>query len=256
MTKIIKFGEETKVSLPQPSVNFRQLLIDNAPAVVFSGAGMSEESGIETFRSKGGLWDKYDPMEYCSIEGFKKNPLKVWMLIGERGKSIRKSKPNKGHHILSKLQEEGLISHIITQNIDGYHQKAGSKNVLEIHGSIESNYCLTCQKEPTFILTSWPRRCGDCKQILKPGVTLFGESLPEAFDHAVTLSNTCKMMIVIGTSGLVAPAADIPWYASMRGIPVVEINPEPAEFASPNLTIQETSSKGLERFLKEGDRDA
>lgn len=209
---------------------FRRLLEENGPAVVFTGAGISEESGIPTFRTGSALWEKYNPEECCTTDALRDHPEKVWALVKEARESCKNAEPNEAHKILGQLEEEGLIRAVVTQNVDGLHQRGGSKRVLEIHGD------LTTRVEP------------DGSK--RPNMVLFGDPLPPAFDVAMALANTCSMMIVVGTSGLVEPAVTIPQIAMMRGIPVVEINPDPAGFAEPRWTIKEKASVGMKKFLE------
>lgn len=211
-------------------MNFRTVLKANGPAIVLTGAGISEESGIPTFRAESALWEKYNPEECCTVEALHKDPDKVFALVHEMREHCEKAEPNEAHKILTQLQQEGLVEHIITQNVDGLHQKAGSKDVLEIHGNLGVTF--------------------DDNMMVRPNLILFGDPLPPIFDVATELARNCSMMIVVGTSGMVEPAATIPWIAGMRGIPIVEINPEPAGFSGPNLTIAEKASVGLRKFLE------
>jgi NAD-dependent deacetylase len=218
------------------------------PAVVFTGAGMSEESGIPTFRARSALWEKYNPEECCTVEALEENPEKVWALVDEMRDACEAAEPNEGHKVITELQKLELVSSIITQNVDGLHQRAGSKNVLEIHGDLLNKPCSRFGTRMAREGTN-PRECHCCGEIMRPNLVLFGDPLPEAFDQAMALTNTCKMMIIVGTSGMVEPAATIPMIAGLRGIPVIEINPEPAGFAPPNFTLAEKASVGLKRLL-------
>jgi len=218
------------------------------PALVFTGAGISEESGIPTFRAESGIWEKHNPKECCTVEALNKNPEKVWALVDEMREACNKAKPNEGHKAIAKLQELGLVSTVITQNVDGLHQRAGSKDVLEIHGTLLNRPCSRFKTRTAREGTN-PRECHCCGEIMRPDLVLFGDQLPEAFDQAMALVNTCKSLIVVGTSGMVEPAATIPQIAIMRGIPIIEINPEPAGFAPQNFTLTEKSSIGLNRLL-------
>lgn len=232
----------------QNITDFKKLLKDNAPAVVFTGAGISEESGIPTFRTGSALWEKYNPEECCTITALIDHPEKVWALINEMKITCDQAEPNEAHKIISQLQKENLISSIITQNVDELHQKSGSQHVLHIHGTLDFKRCENCGTHCVKIETM-PPECHCCATEVRPDIVLFGDDLPYAFDQAMMLANTCRMMIVIGTSGLVEPAAEIPRIASMRGIPIVEINPEPAGFAPPRFTIEEKATIGMQRFL-------
>lgn len=207
-----------------------ETMINLKQCVALTGAGISEESGIPTFRDKGGLWEKYDPMVYASIDVFMKDPSKYWSLRDLFIKNYDDYKPNKAHYALKDLEEMGILRCVITQNIDGLHIKAGNKNVIEIHGSIREIFCLKCNKkyEPPNIPDGIPPYCS-CGGVLKPNTVLFGEELPpEAIMKAKHESMTCKIMLLIGTSAIVYPAASLPHLAQQNGALIVEINIERA----------------------------
>jgi NAD-dependent deacetylase len=146
-----------------------QALVDLKPCVALTGAGISAESGIPTFRSKGGLWEKYDPMIYASVEVFNEDPSKYWTIRGEFIRNYDTYQPNKAHLALAELEKMGIVRHVITQNIDGLHKKAGSRNVTEIHGSLRETYCLQCGKEfiAPHVPEGLPPYC-ECGGVLKP----------------------------------------------------------------------------------------
>ena len=207
-----------------------ELILRNQPCVALTGAGISAESGIPTFRSKGGLWEKFDPAVYASIEVFRRDPSKYWSIRGEFIRNYDDFKPNPGHLALAELESMGLLRHVITQNIDGLHRKAGSRSVTEIHGSLREIFCVTCRREyrAPHIPEGMPPRC-DCGGVLKPNTVLFGESLPpDALETAWRESGMCRVMLVIGTSAVVQPAASLPHVAKQGGAAVVEINLERA----------------------------
>ena len=200
------------------------------PCVALTGAGISAESGIPTFRSKGGLWDKFDPAVYASIDVFRQDPSKYWTIRGEYIRNYDAYQPNPGHLALAELEAMGLLRHVITQNIDGLHRKAGSQNVSEIHGSLREIFCIRCAKEfrAPLIPEGTPPQC-ECGGVLKPNTVLFGESLPpNALETAWRESGTCRVMLVIGTSAVVQPAASLPHVAKEHGAAVVEVNIERA----------------------------
>jgi NAD-dependent deacetylase len=206
------------------------LILDQQPCVALTGAGISAESGIPTFRSKGGLWEKFDPAVYASIEVFHQDPSKYWSIRGEFIRNYDAYQPNPGHLALAELESMGLLRHVITQNIDGLHRKAGSRNVTEIHGSLREIFCISCGKEfrAPHIPKGMPPLCG-CGGVLKPNTVLFGESLPpNALETAWHESGTCRVMLVIGTSAVVQPAASLPHIAKQSGAAVVEVNIERA----------------------------
>jgi NAD-dependent deacetylase len=204
------------------------LILNRQPCVALTGAGISAESGIPTFRSKGGLWEKYDPAVYASIEIFRQDPSKYWSIRGEFIRNYNAYQPNPGHLALAELESLGLLRHVITQNIDGLHRKAGSRSVTEIHGSLREIFCVKCRREyrAPDIPEGMPPRC-DCGGVLKPNTVLFGESLPpEALETAWRESRSCRVMLVIGTSAVVQPAASLPHVARQSGAAVAEINLE------------------------------
>jgi NAD-dependent deacetylase len=228
------------------------LMVALKSCVALTGAGISAESGIPTFRSKGGLWEKYDPMIYASIEAFREDPSKYWTIRGDFIRNYGTYQPNKAHLALAELEQMGMVHQVIAQNIDGLHKKAGSKNVVEIHGSLRETYCLKCGKE--FIAPDVPEGtppyCA-CGGVLKPNTVLFGEALPkDALETAFHVSVTCKVMLVIGTSAVVQPAASLPTLAQQRGAKIVEVNLERA-FPGADYVIEEKAGLALSRLLTE-----
>lgn len=206
-------------------------IINNSTRVVVStGAGVSRESGIPTFReNQTGIWANFNPEELATVQGFLKNPSLVWDWYQERIKMIEIVEPNQGHYAIAELEK--LIDDfiLITQNIDNLHQKAGSKNVCELHGNI---FQYKCFEEDTIIdqlpeSEESPPRCPDCHGMIRPNVVWFGESLPEEpLNTAFNKSSTCDCIIVVGTSGQVQPAASLPFIAKQRsGAGIIEINP-------------------------------
>ena len=227
-----------------------KLILDLKDSVSLTGAGVSAESGIDTFRSKDGLWKKYDPTVYASIEVFKKDPSKYWTIRGDFIRNYDEYNPNPGHYALAELEKMGLVRSVITQNIDGLHTKAGSKNVIEIHGSLSETYCLQCRKEYVApnIPEGIPPYC-ECGGVLKPNTVLFGESLPhEALDGAYSEAQACNLMLVIGTSAVVQPAASLPLIAKERGSKIIEVNIEKA-FPVADYFLQEKSGVALPKII-------
>ena len=198
--------------------------------VALTGAGISVESKIPPFRGKGGLWEKIDPMEYAHIDAFKKNPTKVWnVLLKDMKEIIDKAIPNDAHKGLARLEELGILKTIITQNIDGLHQMAGNTDVIEFHGTYKWHRCMDCKnrcKSSRIDLTNIPPLC-DCGGIYRPEVVFFGEIIPpEHLWRSRQLASDCDLMLVIGTSATVQPAALMPHIAKESGSKVIEINPE------------------------------
>jgi NAD-dependent deacetylase len=193
------------------------LLAERQPCVVLTGAGISTESGIPDFRSPGGLWAEVDPFEVASIQAFRRDPERVWGFYRDRIRLLLDAAPNPGHLALAELERRGLVQAIVTQNIDTLHTRAGSRDVVEVHGSIRSAVCLRCLWSEGLegVLAQLEEReaplCAQCGEILKPGVTLFGELLPgDAIERATALARGAELMLVVGSSLEVWPVAGLP----------------------------------------------
>jgi len=195
-----------------------------------TGAGISAESGVPTFRGDDGLWKKFSPEELANFDAFMRNPDMVWEWYNYRRKIIEEVQPNPGHLALSKLEEMIPSFVVITQNVDNLHQRAGSKNVVELHGNILRNRCLSCGRiieSETLEFSEGVPRCPYCGGMLRPDVVWFGEMLPEeAIQKAYRAAETCDVFMVLGTSAVVYPAASLPEIAFRQGAFIVEINPE------------------------------
>lgn len=197
---------------------------------VLTGAGVSAESGIPTFReAQTGLWAQYDPQELATPTAFRKNPKLVWEWYTWRRQLVIESAPNPGHLALVEMEQQVPQFTLITQNVDGLHDRAGSKNMIELHGNITRTKCFDAHHN----VSSWaetdevPPRCPQCGSLLRPDVVWFGESLPyDAIKTAVSAAGTCDLFFSIGTSSLVHPAASLPFAALQNRIPTVEINPQ------------------------------
>lgn len=214
------------ITLPQTLI----LTLRSAKSVtVLTGAGISAESGIPTFRdSQTGLWAQYDPHQLATPQAFADNPKLVLDWYRWRRDLVNQSAPNAGHLALAEMEKQLPRFTLITQNVDGLHRAAGSHNVVELHGNLQR---LRCPLEGT-IYSPWPEedlpRCESCGELLRPDVVWFGESLPhEAIKEAAEVSMHCDVFLTIGTSGMVEPAASLPYHALRANIPVVEINPVP-----------------------------
>jgi NAD-dependent deacetylase len=213
------------------------IIKERGDVVAFTGAGISVDSGIPAFRGGQGLWDKYDPMEYAHISAFNSNPEKVWLMLREMSRVILDAKPSPAHIALGELEKKGFLKAVITQNVDGLHQAGGNSNVIEYHGSHRWLVCLSCSKRVPLthgIIDIHPYPiCEKCNRALKPDVVFFGESIPfQAMIKANLETERCKVMFVIGTSGVVYPAADLPHISKSRGAVIIEINPEQTPFTS------------------------
>jgi len=220
----------------------------NAENLVFvTGAGISQESGIPTFRGKDGLWRKYDAMKLATIDAFYEDPKLVWEWYEERRQNILAAKPNPGHVAIAELERHKQV-HVLTQNIDGLHQRAGSKQVYELHGSIITIKCTVCdfKDKITSSLSELPPLC-KCGNILRPDVVWFGEPLPQdVWQDAIVQASSCDVMIVVGTSLAVSPANLLPVYAKQNGATVIEVNPEETPMsASMDLSIRSSAAKAL-----------
>jgi len=197
---------------------------------VLTGAGISTESGIPDFRSPTGIWAEVDPFEVATIDAFRRDPERVWSFYRARIHSLLEAEPNPGHHALAELERRGLVQAVVTQNIDTLHTRAGSRDVVEVHGSIRSSVCLACGREQGLgdVLAQLEERpaplCAACGTILKPGVVLFGELLPAAaVDRATELAGSAELMLVVGSSLEVWPVAGLPFEA--RAIAIVNRGP-------------------------------
>ena len=226
--------------------------LQKAKKIVFvTGAGISQESGIPTFRGDDGLWRTYDPMQLATIDAFYQNPKLVWEWYEDRRKYILAAKPNAGHVAISELAKYKEVW-VLTQNIDGLHQRAGSQNVLELHGSIITIKCTVCnfKDKITSSFSEMPPLC-KCGNILRPDVVWFGEPLPQdVWDDAITHSSLCDVMVVAGTSLSVSPANLLPIYAKQNGALMIEVNPEETLMsASMDLSVRSTSAKALPELV-------
>lgn len=197
---------------------------------VLTGAGVSAESGIPTFRqAQTGLWARYDPTELATPQAFLRNPRLVWDWYAYRRQIVNEARPNPAHYALVDLEQHYPDFSLITQNIDGLHWRAGSRDIFELHGNIERTRCFECGT----YAKGWddegeiPPRCGHCGGLLRPDVVWFGEGLPERELHmAYTAAERAQVFLSIGTSAIVQPAASLPLIAKRAGAYVVEINPE------------------------------
>ena len=226
--------------------------LSQAEKIVFvTGAGISQESGIPTFRGKDGLWRKYDAMQLATIDAFYENPKLVWEWYDERRKNILAAKPNAGHTAIANLEKYKQVR-VLTQNIDGLHQRAGSSQVYELHGSIITIKCTVCdfKEKITGDFSELPPRC-KCSNMLRPDVVWFGEALPQnVWSEAIMQANSCNVMFVVGTSLAVSPANMLPIYAKQNGAILVEINPEETLMSKDmDLSIRSTSAKALPELL-------
>jgi len=207
-------------------------------AVALTGAGMSTESGIPDFRSAGGLWAIFDPTEYATLSCFLREPEKAWRMYRALAASLVGRKPNPGHDALARLEAAGRLQGIVTQNIDGLHQAAGSQTIVELHGEARQLQCLACGRlEATRVahLTPGPApHCEDCGAFLKPNVVLFGEAVRD-LEVAGDLLRDCDLLLVVGTSAQVVPASQLPARVRAGGGSILEFNLQPTELTASGL---------------------
>lgn len=211
-------------------------LLETAQSVaILTGAGVSAESGVPTFRDPGGLWAQFRPEELANVDAFIRNPQLVWEWYQYRRRVISEVQPNPGHFALAEMETLVGDFTLATQNVDNLHQRAGSRDVTELHGNIARNICLDCRSDagPLHVAEGDPvPRCAACGGMLRPGVVWFGEMLPgEQLRRASDAAARCQLFLSIGTSGEVYPAAQLPGLAREHGAYVVEINPRPSSIA-------------------------
>lgn len=223
-----------------------------AKKIVFvTGAGISQESGIPTFRGKDGLWRKYDPMKLATIDAFYDDPKLVWEWYEDRRKNILAAKPNLGHVAIADLEKYKDVC-VLTQNIDGLHQRAGSSKVYELHGSIIKIKCTVCDftEEVTTSFSKVPPMC-KCGNMLRPDVVWFGESLPQdVWTEAIMQARSCDVMVIVGTSLAVSPANTLPLYAKQNNAVLIEVNPEVTQMSNAiDLSIRNTSANSLPNMV-------
>ncbi|AZV46490.1 RNA polymerase subunit sigma [Nautilia sp. PV-1] len=211
-----------------------ELIKNSKKCIAFTGAGISVESGIPTFRGPDGLWSRYDP-KILDIDYFTVNPKEAWEKIKEIFYDYMQNiKPNDAHYFLADLEKKGLLEAVITQNIDNLHQEAGNKNVIEFHGTAKNLVCMNCFKKydsKDIDLNDLPPLCPKCWGVLKPNFVFFKEPIPKkALENSLELAQNCDCMIVIGTTGEIQPASQIPLIAKQNGASIIEINIEKSNY--------------------------
>jgi NAD-dependent deacetylase len=225
------------------------VLTPSSRIAVLTGAGVSAESGIPTFRSNGGYWRRHRFEDLATPEGFARDPKFVWTWYEERRRAIAAARPNAGHEALAEMEKRVASFTLITQNVDGLHDLAGSKNVIKLHGDIWTVRCIECGAERVerAELSDLPPRCG-CGGMLRPGVVWFGETLPEgALERAAAAVRAADILIVAGTSAQVYPAAGL---IRLAAATIIEINPEETAFSGDaTLSIRGTSAEVLPKLL-------
>lgn len=216
--------------------NAAQILAAADTLFLFTGSGMSAESGIPTFRGPEGLWRGVRAEDVATLDGFVRDPAFVWQWYKERILAHAKAKPNAGHRALAKLQRLYGRQTLATQNVDLFHERGGSRGVLHLHGRLSHVRCMACRRSFELtkkLLRAVPPRCGECEGLLRPDVVWFGEVLPEAaFREASAAAASADACLVVGTSNLVHPAASLPLISKKSGARLVEVNPEPTPLTS------------------------
>jgi NAD-dependent protein deacetylase/lipoamidase len=220
------------VTAEEPVAQLARLIVENQPVVALTGAGVSTESGIPDFRSPTGMWARFDPGEYGSLGAFMDDPEKVWRFYAPRFSMLTDAEPNAAHLALAELERLGLIRAVITQNIDLLHERAGSREVIEVHGSIRTSTCLDCGARYALddVLSllaagAGAPRCTRCGAVLKPDVVFFDELLPEeAMDHAYELAGEARLLLALGTSLEVWPVAELPLTTLRAGGKIAVVN--------------------------------
>jgi NAD-dependent protein deacetylase/lipoamidase len=218
-------------------VELADLIREQQPCVVLTGAGVSTESGIPDFRSPTGLWAQIDPLEYGSIEAFRADPLKVWSFYKPRVAMLTEAEPNAAHLALAELEQLGFVEAVVTQNIDLLHERAGSREVVEVHGSIRSATCPACgEREPLervleLLAEADAPACAACGEILKPDVVFFGELLPAgAIERASQLARAAALLLVVGSALEVYPVAGLPEETLAAGGQLAIVNKSPTPY--------------------------
>jgi NAD-dependent deacetylase len=225
-----------------------ELIRANQPCVALTGAGVSTESGIPDFRSADGIWAQYDPYEVASIDAFHRDPERVWEFYALRLGVLAAAAPNPAHLALAELEARGLVQAVISQNVDGLHAAAGSRDVIQVHGSIATAVCLSCGRREEQVRELLPLpRCADCGTVLKPGVVMFGELLPvEAIDRATALAQNAGLLLVVGTSLEVWPVAGLPEETLLHGGKLAIVNRDPTPYdARADLVVHDSVGEVL-----------
>jgi NAD-dependent deacetylase len=229
------------------------------PCVVLTGAGTSTESGIPDFRSPTGIWARFDPLEYGSIDAFRRDPRKVWSFYKPRVAMLTGAEPNPAHIALAELEQLGLVEAIVTQNIDLLHERAGSKEVVEVHGSIRTASCPGCgrtyelERVLELLAGADAPECPGCGEILKPDVVFFGELLPSAaIDRAYELARRARLLLVVGSALEVFPVAGLPLETLGTGGEVAIVNRGPTAFDSQaSLKVDGSAGEVLPQLVGE-----
>jgi NAD-dependent deacetylase len=240
----------------------RKLIKKSKQMAALTGAGISVDSGIPDFRSEGGLWTRYDPNEYATFESFLRDPTKFWTMGRELAQLLLKAKPNAAHLVLAKLEKIGKLKGVITQNIDNLHQVAGNRNVVELHGNYLRAYCMECGEvyvgetiHQRVVDGQIPPLCEKCNGVLKSAAILFGEPLPEtAMSQAIDLCRHIDLLLVVGSSLTIYPAAYLPQLAKDSGAKIIIVNLEGGNREHmADIVLRGNASKILPKLIEEID---
>jgi NAD-dependent deacetylase len=229
------------------------LIRSRQPCVVLTGAGVSTESGIPDFRSPTGLWAQFDPLEYGSIEAFRRDPVKVWSFYKPRVTMLTEAEPNPAHHALAELERLGFVEAVVTQNIDLLHERAGSRELVEVHGSIRTATCPCCgeryelERVVELLAEADAPACPACGSVLKPDVVFFGELLPpEPIERAFELARRARLLLVVGSALEVHPVAGLPLETLDAGGELAIVNRGPTAYdRRASLRIEESAGEAL-----------
>lgn len=206
-----------------------RVFLETRRRAALTGAGISVDCGVPDFRGRHGLWSRFDPDRYATLEAFLSRPVEAWRFYRVLGRLLWDKQPGAAHRALARLEELGLLEGVVTQNIDGFHREAGSRRVLEIHGEYRHLQCLSCgsleRSRPEHFRVSETPLCRSCGSFLKPNVVLFGEAVRQ-WEEAEALIDSCEGLLVIGTSGSVFPVAGLPARVSSGGGELIEFNVE------------------------------
>jgi NAD-dependent deacetylase len=234
-----------------------EIIQNSSYTIALTGAGVSVESGIPDFRSSGGLWEKYDPAIYASIESFRHKPEMVWEMLFDMVDIMERAPPNPAPYALARMEELGFLSSGITQKIDNLHQAAGSRHVIEYHGNASRLECLSCGRKyghkEIFLSVPHAPRCATCNAVLKPTVIFFGEMIPyDAMTESNRIAARAEAVIVAGTSAIVYPAAGIPLLAKENNAAIIEFNVEPTALTEyvTDVFVQGPAGVTLNRVLE------
>jgi NAD-dependent deacetylase len=223
------------VTTDTEAAKLARLIVEHQPCVALTGAGISTESGIPDFRSPTGIWAQFDPLEYATLAAFRRDPAKVWRFYAPRFAMLTEAEPNRGHLALAELERRGLVRAVVTQNIDLLHERAGSRDVVEVHGSIRTSSCPGCgaryelaEVVPLIEAGEGAPRCPACGAVVKPDVVFFDELLPpDAIDRAYELAGEARLLLVVGSSLEVYPVAELPRTTLEAGGKVAVVNRTP-----------------------------